>query len=204
MKLVICTKFQVNQINCVESRRGRGGFAWPPHPPPPPSRLRTVCNYFFFDCSRLLGLIVTTCRDRWSPRLSCKMPAHVYCIRKHSQYFQNFISGSFQLIILDSRLPADFPHDSWLPLSETRRNLVLGVAYTLCPVILKRNTVSRVLVGILKMSVAQNFSQWISLKVIHLTQFRSLRDSVRFMRKTELPDPRPKGLVTSAAQFFLL
>ena len=31
MKLAICTKFQVNQMNCVESRRGGG----PIDPPPP-------------------------------------------------------------------------------------------------------------------------------------------------------------------------
>ena len=47
MKLVICTKFQVNRMNCVESRRGGGG----PIDPPPPSRLRVT-----IFSRRLLGL----------------------------------------------------------------------------------------------------------------------------------------------------
>ena len=49
MKLVICTKFQVNRMNCVESRWG-GGFRLIPTPP-----LKASCNYFFFEAS-LLGL----------------------------------------------------------------------------------------------------------------------------------------------------
>ena len=44
MKLVICTKFQVNRMNCVESRRGGG-------PIDPPSRLRIT-----IFSRRLLGL----------------------------------------------------------------------------------------------------------------------------------------------------
>ena len=47
MKLVICTKFQVNRTNCVESRRGGG----PIDRPPPP--LEASCNYFFFEASRV-------------------------------------------------------------------------------------------------------------------------------------------------------
>ena len=43
MKLVICNKFQVNRMNCVESRRG--GSDWPP------SRLRVT-----IFSGRLLGL----------------------------------------------------------------------------------------------------------------------------------------------------
>ena len=48
MKLVICTKFQVNRMNCVESRRGGGRSDCPPPP------LKASFNYF---SSRLLGLI---------------------------------------------------------------------------------------------------------------------------------------------------
>ena len=44
MKLAICTKFQVNRMNCVESRR-KG----PIDPLPPPSRLRVTI--FFFEAS---------------------------------------------------------------------------------------------------------------------------------------------------------
>ena len=47
MKLVICTKFQVNQMNCVESRRGGGPID------PPPSRLRVT-----IFSRQLLGLIL--------------------------------------------------------------------------------------------------------------------------------------------------
>ena len=43
MKLAICTKFQVNQMNCVESRRGG------PIDPP----LKASCNYFFLKASRV-------------------------------------------------------------------------------------------------------------------------------------------------------
>ena len=50
MKLVICTKFQVNQMYFVESRRGAGGG-----PIDPPSRL---CVTIF--SRRLLGLIKET------------------------------------------------------------------------------------------------------------------------------------------------
>ena len=42
MKLVICTKFQVNQMNCVESRRA-GARLTPP--------LKASCNYFFWKAS---------------------------------------------------------------------------------------------------------------------------------------------------------
>ena len=48
MKLVICTKFQVNRMNCVESRRGVRLT-----PPPTPSRLRVA-----IFSSRVLGLTV--------------------------------------------------------------------------------------------------------------------------------------------------
>ena len=44
MKLAMCTKFQVNRMNCVESRRGGG-------PIDPPSRLRVA-----IFSRRLLGL----------------------------------------------------------------------------------------------------------------------------------------------------
>ena len=44
MKLAICTKFQINRMNCVESRRGAG-------PIDPPSRLRVT-----IFSRRLLGL----------------------------------------------------------------------------------------------------------------------------------------------------
>ena len=47
MKLAICTKFQVNRMNCVESRKGG-----PIDPPPPLSRLRVT-----IFSRRLLGLI---------------------------------------------------------------------------------------------------------------------------------------------------
>ena len=40
MKLVICTKFQVNRTNCVESRRGEGV-------------LEASCDNFFFEASRV-------------------------------------------------------------------------------------------------------------------------------------------------------
>ena len=46
MKLVICTKFQVNQMNFVESRKGGG----PIEPPPP---LEASYNYFLFEASRV-------------------------------------------------------------------------------------------------------------------------------------------------------
>ena len=48
MKLAICTKFQVNRMNCVESRRGGG-----PIDPPPPSRL---CVTIFSRRLLYLGL----------------------------------------------------------------------------------------------------------------------------------------------------
>ena len=50
MKLIICTKFHVNRMNCVESRRGEGSD-WHPdwHPPP----LKATYNYFFFEASRI-------------------------------------------------------------------------------------------------------------------------------------------------------
>ena len=49
MKLTICTKFYVNRMNCVESRRGGGPIY---HSPPPPSVRVTIFS------SRLLGLNV--------------------------------------------------------------------------------------------------------------------------------------------------
>ena len=63
MKLAVCTKFQVNRMNYIESRRGEGGSDWllppsppslPPSPPSPPSRLRVT-----IFTRRLLGL--TSC-----------------------------------------------------------------------------------------------------------------------------------------------
>ena len=39
MKLVICTEFQVNRMNCVEVEEGGGARLTPP---PPPSRLRVT------------------------------------------------------------------------------------------------------------------------------------------------------------------
>ena len=53
MKLVICTKFQVNRMNCVESRRG-GGV-----PIDPPS-IKASCNYFFWKASRVKLKCVAT------------------------------------------------------------------------------------------------------------------------------------------------
>ena len=50
MKLAVCTKFQVNRMNCVESRRG---VRLTPHPPP--SRLRVA-----IFSRRLLGLRETS------------------------------------------------------------------------------------------------------------------------------------------------
>ena len=47
MKLALCTKFQVNLMNCVETRKGGG-----PIDPPPPSRLRVT-----IFSRRLLGLM---------------------------------------------------------------------------------------------------------------------------------------------------
>ena len=44
MKLVVCTKFQVNRMSCVESRRGD------PIDPPP---LKASCNYFFLYAFRV-------------------------------------------------------------------------------------------------------------------------------------------------------
>ena len=43
MKIVICTKFHVNQMNCVKSSRGRD----PIDLPPPPTHLTTT---IFFYC----------------------------------------------------------------------------------------------------------------------------------------------------------
>ena len=51
MKLVICTKFHVNRMNCVESRRGGG-----PIDPLPP--LKASCNYFFFEASRVELILI--------------------------------------------------------------------------------------------------------------------------------------------------
>ena len=55
MKLVICTKFQVIRMNCVESTRG-GGKAMDLPPP-----TKALCNYFFFEASRVNG-DVTNCK----------------------------------------------------------------------------------------------------------------------------------------------
>ena len=52
MKLAICTNFQVNRMNCVESRR-KGGSNWRP-----PPRLRVI-----IFSRRLLGLIVVLLKD---------------------------------------------------------------------------------------------------------------------------------------------
>ena len=49
MKLVICTKFHVNRINCVESRRGRDPIDLPPP--------KASCNYFFFEASRVTHIL---------------------------------------------------------------------------------------------------------------------------------------------------
>ena len=48
MKFIIFTKFYVNRINCVESRRVGGGGGDPIHPP-----LKCSCNYFFFEPARV-------------------------------------------------------------------------------------------------------------------------------------------------------
>ena len=45
MKFVICTKFQVNRTNCVESRRGGVRLTPPP--------LKASFNYFFWKASRV-------------------------------------------------------------------------------------------------------------------------------------------------------
>ena len=44
MKLAICTKFQVNRMNCVESRRGGVRLT-------PPSML--IVSFFFYKASRV-------------------------------------------------------------------------------------------------------------------------------------------------------
>ena len=51
MKLVICTKLQVNQMNCVESRRGGGVRLTPPS-------LKASCNYFFFEVKKNCDLTI--------------------------------------------------------------------------------------------------------------------------------------------------
>ena len=48
MKLVICTKFQVNRMNCVESRRGGGSDR-------PPRALKASCSYVFFEALKALN-----------------------------------------------------------------------------------------------------------------------------------------------------
>ena len=45
MKLVICTKFHVNWMNCVKSRRGEVLL----------TPLKASCNYFSFEASRVKG-----------------------------------------------------------------------------------------------------------------------------------------------------
>ena len=50
MKLVLCYKFQVNRMNCVEGKRGG------PIDPPPP--LKASCNYFFLKASRVKAKII--------------------------------------------------------------------------------------------------------------------------------------------------
>ena len=52
MKLIICTKFHVNPMNFVESRRGVG-----PIDPPPP--IKCSCNHFFFTASRVNNSILS-------------------------------------------------------------------------------------------------------------------------------------------------
>ena len=51
MKLIICTKFRVNRMNCVESRRGGGGGRAGAVDPPAPSSVRVT-----IFSPRLLGL----------------------------------------------------------------------------------------------------------------------------------------------------
>ena len=47
MKLVMCAKFDVNRMNCVETRRGGGGAI---DPTPPPSRLFvTIFSFRLFN-----------------------------------------------------------------------------------------------------------------------------------------------------------
>ena len=53
MKLALCTKFQVNWMNCVESRRGGGAIDLPP------SRLRVTI--FFWKAARVnicIGIVL--------------------------------------------------------------------------------------------------------------------------------------------------
>ena len=74
MKLDICTRFQVNQMNCVESRGGGG-------PIDPPSRLRvTIFSSRLPGLMQILSIIETTVRKypnatspivRWDVLNSC-------------------------------------------------------------------------------------------------------------------------------------
>ena len=72
MKLVICTKFQVNRMNCVESRRGG------PIDTPPPSRLRVT-----IFSRRLLGL---------NPRSIADLSGRSHPLCKHA-YWTNIGIG---------------------------------------------------------------------------------------------------------------
>ena len=56
MKLVICTKFQVNRMNCVEVEEGGGARLTPPP-------LKASCNYFFFEALGLILFISQFCED---------------------------------------------------------------------------------------------------------------------------------------------
>ena len=64
MKLVICTKFHVNRMNCVESRR-----AGVPIDPPP---LKASCSYFFLKASRV--------KDGGTSRAFARMPTHAQIV----------------------------------------------------------------------------------------------------------------------------
>ena len=57
MNLALCTKFHVNRMNCVESRRG---VRLTPPPPPPLSRLRLT-----IFSSRLIGQSIDTESSNW-------------------------------------------------------------------------------------------------------------------------------------------
>ena len=69
MKLVICTKFQVNRMNCVESRRGV-------RLTPPPLRLRVT-----IFSRRLLGLTLSLSQERGTvPIPLSDFPSYHFCV----------------------------------------------------------------------------------------------------------------------------